>query len=502
MRKDNLVGGQWCATSNESKIETPLGTFVDANSEQINQAVAAAVAANDRYVSSSLRARQTLLQYMVEELEKDKLEIVEAYQSESQLPEGRAMGEFGRTLAQIQQFIKLLGTGEFLQASLTTNVEGTPDLRKIMHPLGPVVVFGASNFPLAFSTAGGDTVSALAAGCPVIVKAHPYHPETSRRVATAVHRAVLRTDFPPGIFSHLNGVSHTVGTALVNHPGTQAVGFTGSFKAGKALMNLAHNRPTPIPVFAEMGSVNPVVIFESKLLDKELPQALADSIALGCGQFCTNPGLIFLLGNKTDQTSFISSLSSALLDKEKAAMVHPTIEKHYRKSLKELEAKPLDLHRGVQTALGVISAQDFLKDLSLEEEVFGPYSLVVQCENLTELQTILTQIKGQLTLSIHAAAEDNPQVKTLLPYAVAKAGRVLFSGVPTGVAVNASMQHGGPYPASSDSRFTAVGDAAIMRWLRPICYQDCPEELLPPALQEGNPLQITRTVNGKLITAK
>ena len=183
-------------------------------------------------------------------------------------------------------------------------------------------------------------------------------------------------------------------------------------------------------------------------------------------------------------------------------MVHPTIENHYRNSLKELEAKPLDLHRGVQTALGVISAQDFLKDLSLEEEVFGPYSLVVQCENLTELQTILTQIKGQLTLSIHAAAEDNPQAKTLLPYAVAKAGRVLFSGVPTGVAVNASMQHGGPYPASSDSRFTAVGDAAIMRWLRPICYQDCPEDLLPPALQESNPLQITRTVNGKLITAK
>lgn len=502
MREDNLVGGFWKESTNTSKVETSLGIFTDASPEQIDKALFSAKTANEAMASSSLKERQILLQYIIEELEKNKTNILTAYQTESKLPLGRAEGEFGRTLGQIQQFIALLEEGRFLQAELTTDSTNTPDLRRMMHPLGPVVVFGASNFPLAFSTAGGDTISAFAAGCPVIVKAHPYHPETSRLVATALHNAIAKTDLPLGIFSHLNGVSHSVGATLVSHPATQAVGFTGSFMGGKALMDLAQKREVSIPVFAEMGSVNPVIVLENKLLDPELPVALADSIALGSGQFCTNPGLIFLLGDKKNQAAFIAALSSVLLEKDSQPMVHPNIESHYRKALNALSSKALHISQTAQTALGVVTATDFLEDSTLEEEIFGPYSLVVQCNTITELELILNQLKGQLTLSLHAAAADEDQAKKLLPLVRAKAGRLLFSGVPTGVAVHSSMQHGGPYPASSDSRYTAVGTNAIARWLRPVCYQDCPEALLPPALQKSNPQHITRTENGILTIVK
>lgn len=502
MRKDNLVAGYWTQSSNQKKIETPLGTYVDASLEQIDQALNAAKEASEAMAFSTLKERQALLQCMLEELENNKATILAAYQSESKLPLGRAEGEFGRTIGQIQQFIALLQDGSFLQAELTTDQLNTPDLRKMMHPLGPVVVFGASNFPLAFSTAGGDTISAFAAGCPVIVKAHPYHPETSRLVADALHKAIAKTNFPLGVFSHLNGASHQVGATLVSHPATKAVGFTGSFNGGKALMNLAQKREVPVPVFAEMGSVNPVIICENKLLDTELPQALADSIALGCGQFCTNPGLIFLLGNEKDQNAFIGTLSSVLLEKEAMPMVHPNIEKNYQESLKELSSKKLSFSQGTQTAIGVVTAKTFLEDPALEEEIFGPYSLVVQCNDLAELKRILHQLKGQLTFSIHASSKDTAQAKALLPLVRSKAGRLLFSGVPTGVAVNSSMQHGGPYPASSDSRFTAVGSNAIARWLRPVCYQDCPEAFLPSPLQIDNPQKITRTENGILKVVK
>jgi NADP-dependent aldehyde dehydrogenase len=375
----------------------------------------------------------------------------------------------------------------------------------MLSPLGPVVVFGASNFPLAFSTAGGDTISALAAGCPVIYKAHPAHPETSKKVADCIHQAILKSSLPSGIFSHVEG-GIDIGQELVKHPLAKAVGFTGSHKGGKALFDLANQREEPIPVYAEMGSVNPIFCFKEKLANQlePLAKAFVGSLTLGVGQFCTNPGLIFV--PKAQAKAFEKAISDELNDIASAPMLHPGIAQAYYDSIQYLQSReelrwvkvadPQHLING-STALAEIKASDWLKDTVFQKEVFGAFAMMVVYENQDELLEIAKHLHGQLTITIWAENHELQDQLFLLNLLEEKCGRLLFKGVPTGVEVGFAMQHGGPYPSTTDARGTSVGAYAIKRFARPIAFQDMPQELLPDALKDGNPLGIWRMVNGE-----
>lgn len=490
----NLVAGKW----EESKtfFSTAQGDFSIASDAQVDRAVRTAEQAHQWLALASLEKRKTFLKKIIVTLEENKDAILSAYLSESQLPEGRAEGEFTRTTTQILRFVEVLSEGNYLKPVIAFS-ENAPDLRKVLHPIGPIAVFGASNFPLAFSTAGGDTISAFAAGCPVIVKAHPYHPKTSYWVAKAIDQAVKKCDFPSGTFSHLQGAEHRLGRTIVMHSSLKGVGFTGSFTGGKTLYDQAQQRPEPIPVFAEMGSVNPVLLFPNALkAQKTLPQKLVDSIVLGSGQFCTNPGLLIAYGEKETLSLFEDQLAKSIQDKAPQPMVHKTIFSNFQSKLKTQQSA-LKVYGSVAAAIGVTDATQFLQNPHWGEEVFGPYSLLVKCNQWEEMEAVLHTLGGQLTLSLIGETTDQKLIQKLLPLAQKKAGRLLFEGVPTGVAVTQAMMHGGPFPASTDGRYTAVGTDAIYRWLRPISYQDCPPSLLPPALQDENPLQLTRKVNGK-----
>ena len=491
----NLVAGD--AVSGESHFTTASGKFTKATEYQVDNALEAAATAFVEYSQTSLKKRQEFLAAINKQLTSKREEILIAYQEESSLPLGRAEGEFGRTQGQIQSFIHFLERGEFLQAAIDRPTEGAA-LRKMLHPIGPVAVFGASNFPLAFSTAGGDTISAFAAGCPVIVKAHPFHPLTSALVAQAIQAAVEETQLPKGVFSHLQSDEHLLGQLLVKHHLLKGVGFTGSYKGGRALYDLAQKRVNPIPVFAEMGSINPMILYPSALKKSNLVQQLGDSITLGGGQFCTNPGLLIAVGDTNTLDAFEAALSKYLKKKEAHPMVHLSILTRFKDQL-QLLGKSLNKCEGKEAFLGVTTAKDFVESEVLKEEVFGPYSLLVRCENNAQVEEILESIDGQLTITL-LGEEDLPKMKRILPLAQQKAGRILFEGVPTGVAVTQTMTHGGPFPASTDGRFTAVGTDAIYRWLRPVSYQDCPSELLPLPLQDSNPWGIPQRINGTLIS--
>ena len=386
------------------------------------------------------------------------------------------------------------------------------DIRKMLIPLGPVVVFGASNFPLAYSTAGGDTAAALASGCPVIVKSHPMHAGTGELVASAIVKAVEKTNMPNGVFSNINSSGIEVGAQLVKHAGVKAVGFTGSIKGGRALYDLAAQREEPIPVFAEMGSINPVIILPEALQHRgeSLAKTYAGSITLGTGQFCTNPGL--LLGIKgEDLTRFISTLSDEIVKIEPSCMLHPNIIGAYQSKKQTAISQPhlsvvADYETDVQTnyarqTITTVEGKTFLDNPTLHQEVFGPFSMVVQCEDTSQLEQIISQLEGQLTGTViaeHEEASNYPEVISALQNRV---GRIIYNGVPTGVEVCPSMVHGGPYPSSTDSRFTAVGIHSIKRWVRPFSYQDWPNELLPVELKNENPLSISRLVNNKQTNA-
>jgi NADP-dependent aldehyde dehydrogenase len=369
-----------------------------------------------------------------------------------------------------------------------------PDLRKTMLPLGPIVVFGASNFPFAYSTAGGDTASALAAGCPVIVKSHPMHAGTGELVAGAIIRAAEKTGMPEGVFSNLNSKGIDVGVQLVQNPQVKGVGFTGSIKGGRALFDIASRRPEPIPVFAEMGSINPVIISPLSLLhDKEKwADKYADSITTGTGQFCTNPGLILAIDSE-NLNEFGRILSKKITEKESTCMLHPNIKDSFstlKRSILELDdvkqiSVPVSTGKenyADQTVV-MVKGDSFLENKDLHKEVFGPFSMIVACKDEDQLISIIDNLEGQLTGTIIALPEelnDFGQIKDSLQYRV---GRIIYNGVPTGVEVCASMNHGGPYPATTDSRFTAVGVHSIRRWVRPIAYQNFPKQLLPQELQ-------------------
>jgi NADP-dependent aldehyde dehydrogenase len=373
--------------------------------------------------------------------------------------------------------------------------------------LGPVAVFGASNFPLAFSVGGGDTASALAAGCPVIVKAHSAHPGTSELVGRAIQAAVAKSGLPEGTFSMLFGSGRDVGATLVAHPVIKAVGFTGSRAGGTALMTIAANRPEPIPVYAEMSSINPVFLMPSALANRgeEIAKGFVGSLAMGAGQFCTNPGLVVAVeGEGLD--AFLNVAASELENVAAQTMLTSGICDAYGKGVDLLKghAKVTQVGEGqasndpnrCQAGLYVTNASDFLADECLSEEIFGASSLVIKCSSLDEFKSVAEALEGQLTATLQLDKNDYAAAKTLLPTLERRAGRILCNGFPTGVEVCHAMVHGGPFPATSDARSTSVGSAAINRFLRPVCYQDLPDALLPDALKESNPLKVRRLVDG------
>ena len=492
-------------------IENEL-TFYEASNDELEEAVNLASIAFKEFRKTTGKQKALFLNTIADEiLALDDL-LIETYCSETGLPAGRAKGERGRTIGQLRNFANLVAEGSWVEASIdTADPERTPapkpDLRKMLIPLGPIVVFGASNFPLAYSTAGGDTAAAFAAGCPVIVKSHPMHAGTGELVASAIVKATIASGMPSGVFSNLNSSGIAVGVDLVKHPKVKAVGFTGSIKGGRALLDLAAKREEPIPVFAEMGSVNPVVILPEALHKngKNLAKTYAGSITLGTGQFCTNPGL--LLGIKSAElTAFIQNLGKEILQIQPSVMLHPTIIGAYEANKDntiaqnniEVVAQYNDEVQPnfAQQVITTVEGQTFLDNSSLHQEVFGPFSMVVQCKDSRQLEEIISQLEGQLTGTIIAENDEIVSHSKIIEALQNRVGRIIYNGVPTGVEVSLSMVHGGPYPSSTDSRFTAVGINSIKRWVRPFSFQDWPNSLLPDELKDENPLGISRHEDG------
>ena len=427
-------------------------------------------------------------------------ELINTASAETNLTTARLINERGRTLLQLQQMADMLHKNDWQEVIQhippVDNPTAHPDIRRMLFPLGPVVVFGSSNFPFAYSTAGGDTASALAAGCTVVVKAHPAHLKTSCMVASAVQLAATASGMPSNVFQHLEEGSFEAGKLLVQHSLTAAVGFTGSFSGGKALWDYAAARPSPIPVFAEMGSINPVLIFPDYLKTEhsKLAEMYAGSITLGVGQFCTNPGLLIATEGE-GLNEFIEQLSSRLNAISPGAMLHEGISKSYQNNSSKLlniksvnsvtSNKNLDSNHCAYPILATVHADIFLQEPVLKEEVFGPFSLLVICRNEQEMLQVLHTVQGQLTVSMMATENDFVHHPDFIQAAIPVAGRLIHNGVPTGVEVCEAMVHGGPFPATTDSRFTAVGTQSVKRWLRPVAFQNFPENWLPKELQKG-----------------
>jgi len=500
--------------SQRASIEPEFGL---ANGDDVEAACALAEQAFDDYRNRPVEQRARFLEAIAEQILAIGPELIERAGQESGLPAARLEGERGRTVNQLRLFAKVVRDGYWQEATLDSPLpQRTPpraDLRMRKVPLGPVVVFGASNFPLAFSVAGGDTASALAAGCPVIVKAHSAHLGTSELVGKAVQRAAIETDMPEGVFSMLIGEGRQVGQKLAAHPAVKAIGFTGSRAGGLALVQTSAARKEPIPVYAEMSSINPVFALPGALAagGAKLASGFVDSLVLGVGQFCTNPGLVIGLAGEQFE-AFAAAAAEALAVKGAGTMLTAGIHKAYTDAIDKrtgIEGLSL-LAQGsaegkgcaAQAALYRCDAQTYLKTPALEEEIFGPASVLIACQDEAELLAVAKHLEGQLTATVHATAEDRLLAGHLLPTLERKAGRILFNGFPTGVEVSHAMVHGGPFPATSDSRSTSVGATAIERFLRPVCYQDVPAELLPEALRDDNPLKLARVIDGTLQTAQ
>jgi 2,5-dioxopentanoate dehydrogenase len=488
----------------------PVYRYGDAS--HVDAACAAAAKAFAEYRGVSADRRASFLESIAENIEAIRDELIARATAETGLPEARLIGEVGRTTGQLRMFAAVLREGSWHGARIDpAQPDRTPlprpDIRQRSIALGPVAVFGSSNFPLAFSVAGGDTASALAAGCPVIVKAHDAHPGTSELVGRAVTDAVRAAGLPAGTFSLLYGYGPELGTALVTDRRIKAVGFTGSRSGGTALVAAAAARPEPIPVYAEMSSINPVFILGGALANRaaDIGRAFVASLTLGSGQFCTNPGLVIAVdGSELD--AFIAAARDALAEAAPTAMLTPHIADNYRLGVEALQNEADLIARGVaddaptvcRAALFSTDAATFLASETLQAEVFGASSLVVRCADTEELRNVAANVEGQLTATVHADESDYDEARRLLPILELKAGRILFNGWPTGVEVGFAMVHGGPYPATSDSRTTSVGARAIERFLRPVCYQDVPKTLLPSAIADGNPERLWRRIDGDL----
>ena len=487
--------------------------FKEATAEEINNVMEAAWKAFHQYRKMSLQQRAAFMRAIAVELEACGDELISTAMKETNLPEARLRGERARTIFQLNSYADACAEGTWIEARIdSANPDKSPpkpDTRKMLVPLGPVVVFGASNFPFAYSTAGGDTACAFAAGCPVIIKAHPAHAGTSEKVAKAILIAAEKSKMPDGIFAHIHGASIEVGKALVTHPHTKAVGFTGSFLGGKQLFDWGNQRKEPIPVFAEMGSINPVFLLPGKLKESatEIATMYAASITLGTGQFCTNPGLIIGIEGQ-ELENFITTLGAEIKKVAPSPMLHPGIAKLFsenrQRALSQEDVVTVAVtdtavkdNQGIPT-IASASGKAFLNNTVLHQEVFGPYSIVIRCKNMDEMIAVARNLEGQLTATLMATDDDIRSNNELVESVKNICGRFIMNGVPTGVEVTLSMHHGGPFPATTDSRFTSVGADGIKRFARPICLQNWSNDLLPPELKNENPLGIWRTINNQL----
>lgn len=512
----NYIGGQRSAngTVKLHSVDASSGValphdFYQATPQEVDAAAKAAAAAYPTYRALSAQRRAQFLEAVADELDALGDDFVELVCRESALPAARIKGERGRTSGQMRLFATVLRRGDFYAARIDRALPDRqplprPDLRQYRIGLGPVAVFGASNFPLAFSTAGGDTAAALAAGCPVVFKAHGGHMATAEQVADAIIRAAQATGMPEGVFNMIFGGG--VGEALVKHPAIQAVGFTGSLKGGRALCDMAAARPQPIPVFAEMSSINPVIVLPQALHARAetIARDLTASVVQGCGQFCTNPGLVIGIASPSF-TAFTQQVARLMDDQPAQTMLNAGTLSSYGKGLEKLLAHPGIQHLAGSAQAGNQAQPQLFKadahllidgDEVLQEEVFGPTTVFIEVADQAQLSAALSGLHGQLTATIIGETADLEQFAELTPLLEQKVGRILINGYPTGVEVCDSMVHGGPYPATSDARGTSVGTLAIDRFLRPVCFQNYPDGLLPDALKNANPLRIQRLVDG------
>jgi 2,5-dioxopentanoate dehydrogenase len=488
--------------------------YYSATHDDIENAASSAASAFTVFSGLSGKKRAALLRRIADQIEQCGKSIVERANLETGLPLPRLQGELARTTGQLKLFAEFLEEGSWVNALIDEadrerKPMPRPDTRSILRPLGPVAVFGASNFPLAFSVAGGDTASALAAGNPVIVKAHPAHPGTSELVGRAVQEAIKESGLRAGVFSLLFDAGIEVGISLAKHPQIKAIAFTGSASGGQALMRLASERPEPIPCFAEMGSTNPVFVLPGALRARgsQIAQGLQGSFTLGSGQFCTKPGLVFV--PQDHGTEFVDTLRAGIKALGAHGMLTHGIAGKYNKSIEQRSAageaeliarSNAAIEAGCAAGLPAIfgiSLDEFLKHPDLGEEVFGPTTLLVHYGREQELLKAAQEMHGHLTATVHGTEEDLAKAQGLIRILETKVGRILFNGFPTGVEVCHAMVHGGPFPATSDGRSTSVGTQAIFRFVRPICYQDFPDAALPQELQRSNPLGILRLVNGE-----
>ncbi|MBB4103656.1 aldehyde dehydrogenase (NADP(+)) [Allorhizobium borbori] len=494
----HLVAGEWIGTDNTFQSEPAHGeahAFSVGTVDLVNKAAEAAEEAFWSFGYSTREERAAFLDTIADEIEARAEAITAIGTSETGLPAARLEGERGRTTGQLRLFASHIRKGEYLdrrhdEALPNRKPLPRPDIRLMQRPIGPVAVFGASNFPLAFSTAGGDTASALAAGCPVVVKGHSAHPGTGEIIAEAVHAAIGKHKLHPGVFSLIQGGRRDVGTALVTHPLIKAVGFTGSLAGGRALFDLCVSRPEPIPFFGELGSVNPMFLLPEavKARGEAIAKGWAGSLTMGAGQFCTNPGIAVILSNQAD--AFAETARAALSEVGPQVMLTDGIAKAYRDGrdrvaagagVREILTSTCNL-RNATPYLFRVTAKDWLANHALSEEVFGPLGLIVTVESTEEMVAVAKSFEGQLTATLHLDDADVGLGRKLLPVLERKAGRVLANGFPTGVEVCDAMVHGGPYPASTNFGATSVGTMAIRRFLRPVSYQNIPEGVLPEDL--------------------
>lgn len=490
--------------------------YSDHTLQEIDEILAKSKTAFYQYKNFSLKERANFMRAIALEIDNLGEELIKTAAEETNLSEKRLQAERKRTIFQLTSYADAAEQGNWLEARIDLGnanaIPPKPDLRKMLVPLGPVVVFGASNFPFAYSTAGGDTACAFAAGCPVIVKAHPAHVKTSTLVAKAILAATEKCNMPKGIFAHVYGADFKIGEYLVKHNNVKAVGFTGSYAGGRALFDLANQRKTPIPVFAEMGSINPVFLLPDKL-KKDHPwiaEQLSRSITQDMGQFCTNPGLMISIKSEALDL-YINQLLENIKEVAPAEMLHKGIAKNFSENRSKAIAQEdveviyqsdveQEKEEGIIT-IATVPGKSFLSNHQLHAEIFGPYSLLVICKDKEELLAVAENLEGQLTTTLMATQTDVNSHKELLNVLREKCGRLVLNGVPTGVEVALAMHHGGPFPSSTDSRFTAVGADGIKRFARPVSFQNWDDEFLPDELKNQNPLNIWRTVNNELTQA-
>ncbi len=506
-----VAGSATFQSVNPATNESNTPAVAEGTTELVNQAVTLAHSAFVVYQNISRAKRVIFLRTIVKKLQENSTNIIPTAMLETGLPEARITGELGRAMGQFTAFADYVEKGLHLDARIdTAQPDRTPlpkpDLRSINQPLGVVGVFGSSNFPLAFSTAGGDTASALASGCPVVVRGHNGHPLTSEWTARSIQDAAKECSMPDGVFSLIQGTNYDVSYALVEHPLVKAVGFTGSTYVGRILFDKATSRPEPIPFYGELGSINPVVLCPNILSEKpkELAKAFVGSLTMGAGQFCTNPGLVISLSGDALNT-FVETAVATGAESSEQVMLMPKIAKAYKSGIENLIAKTGDTPVQGDTASGVNTCRfnlfkttgaKFIVNDDYQTEIFGPSGLIVECRDLVEFETVLHKLQGQLTGTIWMNDADTDTAERVINILNQKVGRILFNGFPTGVEVTHAMVHGGPYPSSTDSRTTSVGSMAIYRFMRPVSYQSTPQRLLPAELQNANPNKIMRLVDG------